>query len=200
MINALVLAAGESKRMGMPKPLLRFEATTFLERIVVVLQRSHVDKVTVVLGSQAPLIRALTDLSAVDTVMNRAYRQGQLSSLAVGLRSMPAETDAVVLCLVDHPFITSEVVNRVIGAFRETGRPIVVPAFEGRRGHPTLFARSVFDELLNAPTEKGARHVVHSNADRVFEVEVSEPAILTRIDTPEDYRACFGTAPAIRPF
>ena len=68
---------------------------------------------------------------------------------------------------------------------------------EGGGGPPTLFARPVFDELLNAPTEKGARHVVHSNTDRVFEVEVSEPAILTRIDTPEDYRARFGTAPEI---
>ena len=168
MINALVLAAGESKRMGMPKPLLRFEATTFLERIVAVLQQSQVDKVTVVLGSQAPLIRASTDLSAVDTVINSDYRQGQLSSLAVGLRSMPAETEAIVLCLADNPFITSEVVNRIIGAFRETGRPIVVPVCEGRRGHPTLFARPVFDELLHAPTEKGARHVVHSNEDRVL--------------------------------
>ena len=78
MINALVLAAGESKRMGMPKPLLRFEATTFLERIVAVLQRSNVDEVTVVLGSQAPMIRASTDLSAVDTVMHSDYRQGSV--------------------------------------------------------------------------------------------------------------------------
>ena len=187
MINALVLAAGESKRMGMPKPLLRFEATTFLDRIVAVLQQSQVDKVTVVLGSQASLIRASTDLSAVDTVIHSDYRKGQLSSLAVGLHSMPAETEAIVLCLVDNPFITSEVVNRLIGAYRETDRPIVVPVCEGRRGHPALFARVVFDELLNAPTEMGARHVVHSNEDRVCEVAVSEPAILTKIDTPEDY-------------
>ncbi|MHB8956294.1 MAG: nucleotidyltransferase family protein [Pirellulaceae bacterium] len=198
MINALVLAAGESQRMAMPKPLLRFEATTFLERIVTILQQSHVDRITVVLGSQAARIRALAGLSAVETVENREYRKGQLSSLAAGIRSMPIETDAIVLCLVDNPFITSEVVNGIIGAFRETGSPIVVPVVEGRRGHPTLFARPVFEDLLNAPTEKGARHVVHANKDRVFEFEVSERAILTSIDTPEDYRVRFGTAPQIK--
>ncbi len=73
----------------------------------------------------------------------------------------------------------------------------MVPVCEGRRGHPALFARPVFDELLNAPMEMGARHVVHSNEDRVCEVEVSERAILTTIDTPEDYLARFGTAPEI---
>ncbi len=197
MINGLVLAAGESKRMGMPKPLLRFQATTFLEQIVTVLQRSRVDRITVVLGSQAQMIRVLTNLSAADTVTNQDYHQGQLSSLAVGLGSMPAETDAIVLCLVDNPFITTQLVDRLIGAFRDTGRPIVVPVIDGRRGHPTLFARPVFDELLTAPSDQGARHVVRSQEDRVFEVEVSEPAILMRIDTPQDYRSRFGTAPEI---
>ena len=136
MITALVLAAGESRRMGMPKPLLRFGATSFLEQIVTVLSQSNVDRVIVVLGAQAERIQALTDLSAADVVLNCDYHQGQLSSLIAGLRSVTSATDAIVLCLVDSPLITTAVVNRVIAGFRTTGRPIVVPVREGRRGHP----------------------------------------------------------------
>ena len=219
MINAIVLAAGESKRMGMPKPLLRFPRsmgvppmepesrarcpcyasgdTTFLEQIVSVLQRSEVDRITVVLGAQAQKVLAATDLSGAGVVINENHGEGQLSSLTAGLKSVPPEAEAILLCLVDNPFITAESVDGVIGAFRVSGKPIVVPVFQGRRGHPTLFARSMFDELRSAPADKGARHVVCSNAAKVFEVQVPDPGILVRIDTPQDYLSHFGAAPRI---
>jgi molybdenum cofactor cytidylyltransferase len=195
VINAIVLAAGESRRMGKPKPLLRCGDTTFLERIISVLCASDVDRTTVVLGAQAAAIRASTDLSAVEVVVNEDYRQGQLSSLIAGLRSVPAEADAILLCLVDNPFVTAETVNRVIGAFRETQSPVMIPVFDKQRGHPALFARAVFDDLIDAPPEKGARHVVHSHEDKVLEIHVPDSTILVRIDTPEDYRQRFGVAP-----
>ncbi len=197
MIRAMVLAAGESRRMGMPKPLLRFGDTTFLEQIVSVLQKSELDAVTVVLGAQAARIRASTDLADVDVVVNEDYRKGQLSSLLAGLTSLPSRTEAILLCLVDNPLISSETVDRIVRAFRETGKPIVIPVYEGRRGHPALFARAMFGELLKAPPEEGARHVVRSHQDQVFEVDTRESAILARIDTPEDYLSHFGFAPRI---
>ena len=240
MINAIVLAAGESKRMGMPKSLLRFprrsprrEAplcvgparrlqasgdghpkrdtsrlgtharpttsgdTTFLEQIVSVLRRSEVGRITVVLGAEAARIRASIDLSGVDIIVNEDYRKGQLSSLMAGLQSVPSQTEAILLCLVDNPLITGATVNRLVQAFHETDRPIVIPVFEGRRGHPALFARAMFEELLVAPADEGARYVVQSHKDQVFEVDIPEPAILARIDTPEDYLSRFGVAPRI---
>jgi len=197
MINAIVLAAGESKRMGMPKALLRFSDTTFLAQIVSVLQQSEVDAVTVVLGAQAATIRASTDLSGVDIVVNQDYRKGQLSSLVAGLRSLPSRPEAILLCLVDNPLISGETVDRIVRAFRETGRPIVIPVFKGRRGHPALFARAMFDELRSAPADEGARHIVQSHKDQVLEVDIPDPAILARIDTPEDYLSHFGVAPRI---
>jgi CTP:molybdopterin cytidylyltransferase MocA len=219
MINALVLAAGESRRMGMPKPLLRFPRkssvparpgrasedarptksgdTTFLEQIISVLRKAEVDRITVVLGARAETVQASTDLSGTDVVVNENYREGQLSSLIAGLTSLPPETEAILLCLVDNPLITVRTVDGIIGAFRVSGKPIVVPVFQGQRGHPALFARAMFDELLHAPADQGARYVVQSNDNQVFEVDVPEPSVLARIDTPEDYFSYFGTAPQV---
>jgi molybdenum cofactor cytidylyltransferase len=197
MIQALVLAAGESKRMGMPKPLLRFGETTFLEQIIGVLRQSRADGITVVLGARAETVQASVDLSQVDVVINENYRMGQLSSLVAGLKSIAPAVEAIVLCLVDNPFITADTINRLVGVFRRTRKPVVLPVFEGRRGHPALFARDVLDELIAAPAQKGARHVVQANRERVLEVEVADRAILTKIDTPEEYFSHFGSMPSV---
>jgi len=195
MINAIVLAAGASKRMGRPKPLLRFRGRTFLKQVVTTLESSQADGVTVVLGAQAEAIAEAVDLSDVDVVINRDYRKGQLSSLVAGLKHVPQQTEAILLCLVDHPFITAEIVDRIVAEFRRTDAPIVVPTFNGRRGHPTLFSRSMFAALISAPAEEGARHVVYSNEDKVLEVPVSDSTVLVGINTPEDYRSHLGMEP-----
>lgn len=195
MINAIVLAAGRSKRMGKPKPLLRFGNTTFLEQIISVLKLSDVDRVTVVLGAEAQAIEKSIDLSGTDVVVNKDYRKGQLSSLIAGLKNTPNQTDAILVCLVDNPFITKIVVNRVISKFKETNSPIVVPVFNKKRGHPTLFSRSLFKELRNAPLKEGARGVIHSNEEKVLELKMRESKILVSIDTPEDYKLHLGAGP-----
>ena len=195
MINAIVLAAGESKRMGKSKPLLRFNDKTFLDQIISALKVSDVDRITVVLGAKAEMIKNSIDLSGTNIVINKDYQKGQLSSLITAIEDTPQETDAILVCLVDNPFITKEVINKIIAKFRETNNPIIVPVFNGKRGHPTLFSRSLFSELVNAPEEQGARYVLHSNAEKVLELETSESTILTGIDTPEDYRFQFGTNP-----
>lgn len=195
MINAIVLAAGLSERMGKPKPLLKFNDTTFLGQIISVLKSSDADGITVVLGAEAETIQNSIDFSGTNIVINKDYQKGQLSSLIAAIVQTPQETEAILLCLVDNPFITKEVVNKVVSRFKETNNPIIVPVFNKERGHPTLFSRSLFNELLNAPEDKGARHVLYSNEDKVLEVEVAESGILTGIDTPEDYKSHFGAYP-----
>lgn len=195
MINAIVLAAGESKRMGKSKPLLRFNDKTFLEQIISAIKVSDVDRITVVLGAKAETIKNSIDLSETNIVINKDYQKGQLSSLIAAIKNTPQETDAILVCLVDNPFITKDVINKIIARFKETNNPIIVPVFNKKRGHPTLFSRSLFSELLNVPKEQGARYVLHSNAEKVLELETSESTILTGIDTPEDYRFQFGTNP-----
>ena len=195
MIDAIVLAAGESKRMGKPKPLLRFSDRTFLEQIVSVLRLSDADRITVVLGAEAETIERSVDLSGTNVVINEDYAKGQLSSLIAAIEQTPQDTDAILVCLVDAPFITKEVVNSIINKFRETDSPIIVPVFNEERGHPTLFSKSLFDELLSAPEDQGARAVIYSNKERVLEVETSENGILIGIDTPDEYRRYFGADP-----
>jgi molybdenum cofactor cytidylyltransferase len=195
MINAIILAAGESKRMGKPKPLLRFEDKTFLEQIISVLRRSLIDRITVVLGAGEETIKRSIDLSGIDVVINKNYRKGQLSSLIAALEKVPPETEAILVCLADNPFITTTIVNWIVGTFRQTKGAIVVPVFNNKRGHPALFAKSLFKELADAPAEQGARSVVYANEDKLVEVETSEREVLVHIDTPEDYRSYFGTGP-----
>jgi molybdenum cofactor cytidylyltransferase len=195
MINAIILAAGQSKRMGKLKPLLRFNDKTFLEHIISVLKNCDVDKITVVLGAEADKIQQSTDLSGTNIVINKDYQEGQLSSLIAAIKQTPQDTQAILLCLVDNPFITEEVIDKIVHKFKETNSPIIVPVFDKKRGHPTLFSKSLFNELLNAPQDKGARHVLYSNEDKVLELDVSERGILIGINTKDDYKLHFGVNP-----
>ena len=195
MINAIILAAGRSRRMGKLKPLLRFKDKTFLEHIISLLRLSDVDRITVVLGAEAETIRKSIDLSGTNVIVNKDYQKGQLSSLIAAIEQTSEDTDAILLCLVDNPFITKEVVNKIISKFKKTNNPIIVPVFNKKRGHPTLFSRSLFNELLNAPEEQGARYVLYSNEEKVLEVETCESGILIGIDTPDEYKFHFGVNP-----
>ena len=191
MINAIVLAAGESRRMGMLKPLLPFDHENFLEHILNVLKSSDVDEITVVLGAKAETVKESVDLSNVSVVINEEYEKGQLSSLFAALRQISRQTRAILLCLVDHPFITSELVNDIIRKFKETASPVIIPVYNKKRGHPTLFSEVLFEDLLNAPLDKGARYIVYSNEDKLVELDTYEKGACIGINTPEEYEFYF---------
>ncbi|MHC4758371.1 MAG: nucleotidyltransferase family protein [Planctomycetota bacterium] len=195
MINAIILAAGESKRMGKLKPLLRFNDHTFLEHIISVLKISETDEITVVLGARADKIKESLDLSDVRVVINKDFKKGQLSSLIAALKQIPEETEAIIMCLVDHPFISTELVNKIIHKFRETSSPVIVPVYNKERGHPTLFAQSLFNELINAPDDQGARYVLYSNEEKVLELDTSEKGTRVGINTPQEYKSHFKEEP-----
>lgn len=195
MINAIILAAGESKRMGKPKPLLRIKNKTFLEQIIFELKLSDIDRITVVLGADAEKIKNSIDLSGTNMVFNENYRNGQLSSLIAGLKDIPEEVEAILVFLVDNPFITKEIVNKIISKFKEANSAIIVPVFGKKRGHPTLFSKSIFNEIISAPKDRGARYVIYSNREKTFEIKMNEKEILAGINTPEDYKKYFDRDP-----
>lgn len=187
-VAALILAAGKSARMGQPKSLLRVERKTFLERIVEEAEGAQLSGITIVLGHKANEILEALPQFRHRAVVNTGYELGQLSSLQLGLRTLsPASPDGVMVFLVDHPFVHRQLLNDLIEAFSTHEAPIVVPSFQNRRGHPMIFAASLFDELLRAPLDRGALSVVRKHQDRILHLVVNDPGVLIDIDTPEAY-------------
>jgi len=190
MIAAVVLSAGESSRMGRPKALLPIEGETFIGRIVASLKQTQVGKIIVVLGHNSDLLAAAIRPLAVDILINTNYKLGQLSSLQVAVRKLlpDADCDGMLVHLVDHPYIDASLVDRMIQQFYESKKDIVVPRCRGKRGHPVLFSRALFGELLDAPMDQGAKAVVNAHRDDTLEIETDEAGVTVDIDTPELYR------------
>lgn len=190
MIVGIILAAGESTRMGTPKPLLKLNGETFLEHILSVLKASRIGTIKVILGHQAEQIRRRLSLNDVDVIINKEYKKGQLSSLVAGILSLESEqsVDGIMVCLVDHPLVRVRLVDELIDRFYKSDKWIVVPKHEGKRGHPVIFSKALFPDLLKAPLEAGAKAVVRENQDKVLEVETEDEGVLIDIDTLEQYR------------
>ncbi len=189
MIAGLILAAGESSRMGADKALLRYHGRTFLEAILQTLRDAGIDRVVVVLGHHAEEIQGALNLEGVLVVINRDYRQGQTSSLQAGLNALSGEEfEGVVLSLVDHPAVPAEVVRQLIAAFHQSGAPVVLPTYEGRRGHPVVIARTLFQELSALKPGEGANGVIRKYRDATRFVQVKDRSILLDVDDPETYR------------
>jgi molybdenum cofactor cytidylyltransferase len=195
MIPAIVLAAGKSSRMGRPKALLPIGSSgeTFLTRILRELRAGGVAHAFVVIGGDAPAVKAT--LPATDrfitVVENEHYEQGQLSSLLAGLAAAESrypDADAVIVTLVDLPLISAATVRAVLEAYgRVPDAPIVRPRRGIRRGHPVVFGRRVFAELKTADPSLGAKPVVRAHAAEEVNIDVVDDGPFTDIDTPEDY-------------
>jgi molybdenum cofactor cytidylyltransferase len=193
MIVAVILSAGESSRMGRPKALLPIEGIRFVEKIVSELKATDVGNILLVLGHNAEEMRQKVSDLPVTILVNPDYKQGQLSSLQVAIRHLASNkaadsVDAILVHLVDHPYISAELVNLMIRRFYETKKLIVVPRFQGRRGHPVIFARALFSELLGAAPDQGAKSVVHAHHQDTLEIDTEDKGVLVDIDTPEEYR------------
>ena len=192
-VAAIILAAGESTRMGAPKALLPdADGRPFVARIVRTFVEAGIRRVTIVAGSQlAAIARALeADDAAAHPrlVVNPDPSRGQLSSLLVGLDAVPSDVEAALVTLVDVPLVASSTVREVVAAWERTRAPVVRPAMGTRHGHPVLFDRAVFDELRRAPLDEGAKSVVHAHADDLVNIAVNDEGCVTDVDTPEDYK------------
>jgi molybdenum cofactor cytidylyltransferase len=190
MIVGIVLSAGESSRMGRPKALLPIEGQTFLERIVAALKKTQVGKIIVVLGHDAENMTREIKHLPVEVLINSDYQLGQLSSLQTAVRHLQSDEhcDGMLVHLVDHPYIDGKLVDLMIQRFYESTKLIVVPRYQGKRGHPVIFSRSLFGELLDAPIEQGAKAVVNAHAKETLEIAAGDEGVTIDIDTPDEYR------------
>src|SRR5271155_5249030 len=184
MLAAVILSGGQSSRMGSPKALLRFQGKSFLEHLLVVVAHPQISVRRIVLGPDAGLITRALALHPSDIVSNPDWQLGQLSSIHSALRSLPPGTDGILLSLVDHPLVSGELVDQLITVFYATRKSIVLPVCDGRRGHPVIFSAKLYEELLAAPIDQGARAVVWAHTQDLVEVPTNDQGCLWNVNDP----------------
>jgi len=187
-IWAIVLAAGASTRMKRQKLLLPFNGKSIIETVVENVARTVQTNIMVVLGSHRHEIQRAIGTIPAHFCVNENYLDGMLSSVICGFRALPKSASAALLFLGDQPQIPHKVTDLVIQTWRRNDKGIVIPTFNGRRGHPGLFETKYIPEIEKLDPEKGLRALAEKFKNDVLEVECNIPAILRDIDTPEDYR------------
>jgi len=189
VIWAVVLAAGESKRMGRPKQLLPYGPSTILENVLDKALASPVDGTLVVLGAAAERIAPLLSKRPVETVLNPDFRSGMLSSVRCGLRALPGSARAALIFLGDQPEVSPATARLVIEEYRRTARGLVLPVHWGRGGHPLLIDLKYREEIGLLSAGIGLRELLSRHPDDTLRIEVDDPGVSLDIDTPEDYDA-----------
>jgi molybdenum cofactor cytidylyltransferase len=189
MLAAVILSGGESSRMGSPKALLRYQEKTFLEHLLQSSVHAKIGARRVVLGADAATITQALALPREEIVINADWRKGTLSSIHAALESLPPQTDGILLQLIDHPLVSAQLIDALIDAFYFSGKKIVVPLCDARRGHPVIFSAALYQELLDAPLDVGARAVVWAHPHEVLEVPTDDQACLQNINDPATFAA-----------
>ena len=186
--TAVILAAGDSSRMGQPKALLAYQGQTFLESIIENVQLAGVKQIFVITGQHDKQIREKIKNSGMWTYIINPYpEKGQLSSTQIALKNVPDNTTGILQILVDHPQVKLSTYTAIINKAVTSPDSIIIPSFNGKNGHPVYFGNKYFSELLSAPIDKGARVVVHQHKKEVIRISVTDSGILHDIDLPKDY-------------
>jgi len=186
VIAALVLAAGRAVRMGSPKLLLPVGGEALLARVLRAARASRCDDVLVVVGAGAEDITAAAREAGARAVLNPRYAEGMGTSVAAGIAALPDACEAVVVMLGDQPFVGPEIINALIDAHRDTGRPLVASRYGTVRGAPMLIGRDLFDEARALDGDVGARVLLRRHPELVAEVDVGEGPASWDVDTPDD--------------
>ena len=196
-LYAVILAAGESTRMGKDKALLAWPPSasvsgqTFLSAAIQVLAPFS-EKVIVVAGRNEPNLAPIVYANGASLIQNPEPDRGQFSSLQVGLQEVLNEgRDAAMVTLVDRPPVTASTLNALCVAFIGAVNHVwaVVPEYQGKHGHPFLLAREMIEAFLKAPSTAIARDIEHQNLRHVEYLAVDDPLVTFNVDTPEDYAA-----------
>ena len=194
MIAVLLLAAGESKRMGRNKLVMLLQGKPLASRALENLLAAAADRIIVVLGHQAeetaramePLISRHPD--RVTTVVNKEFARGMSTSIRAGITALPEECQGALIALADEPFVEPQIVDALINAYRGCKGDILVPTFKGRMGHPVLFDRRYFPELAALKGDVGARSVVKAHEQDMIRLELNRPSVLLDVDDIETYQ------------
>jgi len=186
-IVPLILAAGDSSRMGYPKALLPLGSETFLTRILTALEPLELGMARVVLGVHESFIRPLLAGRSVRILINPDPSRGQISSMKLGAENLDPDCAGCLIWPVDQPLIPAELVRSLIQLFVNTAVPLVLPSCRGRAGHPAIFGRTLIEELLAAPIDASPKLIVARHRAEAAWLTTEETGTIEDIDTPEDY-------------
>lgn len=187
MIDAIVLAAGRSRRMGTQKLLLPFAGQTVIGHIVDQLLAGPVRQALVVVADELDPVAIALSAKRVTLAVNPDRDAEMLSSVRVGLSALAADAAAALIVLGDQPALRTEVVHRLVTAFEASGKGIAAPVYNGKRGHPLLIAARYFPELLHKFDDVGLRGLLTAHADDIEEVAMTDAGVVADMDHPEDY-------------
>ena len=193
MISAVILAAGESKRMGKQnKLLLPVAGEALLVKLIKSVCDSDVGQVIVVIGHEAEKIRRKLNNFPLSFVYNPNFSEGMTTSIKSGVKEVSPDCDGYMICLADMPFINTSEINKLIHAYAQNrikkNRLIVIPVYQGHRGNPVLFSTEFREDILEHKMEYGCKGVIMKNFESVKEIEMDDDSMLLDVDTLEDYQ------------
>lgn len=186
-VSAIILAAGESRRMGSNKLLLPWGQTTVLKQTIAAVKASNVQDIWVITGHQADAVRDQANAAGVKTIHNIDYANGFTTSVQTAVRNLQDSSDAILVVLGDQPMIDPLVMNALLAAYAAGSSGLVAPTYQGKRGNPVIIDRRYFSELLELPPDSAPRALLQNHPDDLELVESPDEAVLHDLDLPEDY-------------
>jgi molybdenum cofactor cytidylyltransferase len=186
MISLLILAAGESSRIGSPKALLKIGDETFAECIARKAKEAGIQSIYIVTGRDDEEIKKQLP-SDFHFVKNEDYIRGQISSLQEGIRHVPNDSDGILVWPVDQPLIKEETIRHLIETYQRTLRALTIPVYQLKKGHPVIYSKRAMQSALKLGSQQTGKDLRSLFITETHLVEVDDPAVLIDIDTPEDY-------------
>ena len=187
-VSAILLGAGESKRMGVNKLTLPWGKETVFEHCVDTLLRSDIDEVVVVLSRKTVGMRGMLERAGAKVVLNPFYKKGMSTSIRRGIRAVDPASEGILIALGDQPFLRAATINALVRAFAMRDRLIIVPSFRGQRGHPVIFHTKYAKELLRLKGDVGAKSIIERHPGDLRSVRVRSEGVVRDIDTKDGYR------------
>ena len=187
MISAILLAAGQSKRMnGENKLTKKIQDIPLIKLSVKNILTSPIDELIVVLGYQKEIIEKLIDKNEkINLVFNKDFESGMASSIKTGLNNLPVKTEAFFICLGDMPMVNQEVYNQLIRS--RNNKEIIVPTYKGQQGNPVLFSKSIKEKIMTIQGDVGAKRILELNKNKILNVEIDNQSIRKDFNTKDDF-------------
>ncbi len=192
LIAAIILAAGQSSRMGAHKILLPLQGKPLILHVVDTALAAEFAQVSVVIGHRAEVVRAALAGHNVEIIENPAYAEGQSTSLRAGVAALPPQTQAAMILLGDQPLVQPAILTALMQAWQQSGKPIVAPVYTGQRGNPVLFACTLFPELLSITGDQGGRAILQKHPQEIELVPIADADAAQDLDTWQEYQTLLG--------